>query len=471
MSTLEILIAFAILTLSMTAIIMVVFGNQSLAVDTQTNVEALGKAQAQLEAARALSRQDFSAVITATSTWTPPGNLTYNATTSVADITQCKKQATSTVAWKEGGRTLIISLTTILSDIAGALALGGDCDVNPPFADWSNPEEKSGLNIDKATGIDVAYHLAFLTLKKTPNSSEDLSIVNVTSSTTPIEISRVNVKNEPGFNAIDVATSTNGHLYAYIANNNSVGQLLIIDVTVPTSPVFIASSTLPGITTGVGRSIFYYDKRVYIGTSYFVCAGCNELHIYDVSTPSSPTHVDSINVNRNVNAIHVRDGLAYLATGPGTSPAHNPLKIFDVDPSSPTYKQQIGSFTATSDEEGTSVYLLGNKLYLGLERATGGRPDFYVLNASSIVPFASRNLALNSGAATVGIRVAGGLAFLGTSDPNKNLMILDITKTTLDVIGSFNFSQTTTGIDLSDNTVYLSSFSGSRSLEIVGPTP
>jgi Tfp pilus assembly protein PilV len=476
-STLEILIAFAVLILAVTAVIMVSFGNQSNSVDTQTNNEALYKAQAMLEEARARSRTDFLSLNTSSSTeMSDP--LLFQKDLIISDLTQCKKQATSTITWATTTpRTQKIELTTFLTDTAGVLAFGRDCDVNPPFGDWSHPAERSGLNIDKATGVDVDYHLAFLTLNKTPNASDDLAIVDVTSSTSPAILSRVDVKNEPGFNAIDVATSTDGHLYAYIANNNPIGQLLIMDVTIPTAPVFVASSTLPGITTGVGRSIFYYNEKVYIGTEYFVCAGCNELHIYDVSNPASPVWSDSINVNRNVNAMFVRNGLIYIATGPGTPPAYNPLKIYDANFSSPTYKQEVGSFTATGDEQGTAVYLLGNKLYLGLERATGGRPDFYVLDVkkpSSISIFASKNLGLTpSWATVVGIRVLGNLGFVGMSGSNQNLMIMDISKTTLSTdspIGSFNFSQTTTGMDFADNTVYLSSYSGSKSLEIVGPT-
>jgi hypothetical protein len=473
-STLEILIAFAILISAISAVIMVSFGNQSIAVDTITNSEALYKAHALLEDARVRSRQNFFDVVATTSTETS-GALTYTKTLGVADLSQCTKEATSTITWSSTSlRPQQITLATSLTDVSGAIALGGDCDATPLGGKWNPPAERAGFNIDKATGIDVAYHFAYLALNKTPTSSDDLAIVDVTSSTSPILVAHVDVKREPGFNSIDVATSTDGHLYAYIANNDPVGQLLIMDVTKPTAPIFVASSTLSGITTGVGRSIFYYDKKVYIGTKYFVCAGCNELHIYDVSVPSAPAPITSINVNRNVNSIFVRNGLAYLATGPGTSPTHNPLKIFDVNPSSPTYRLEVGSFVATGDEEGTAVYVLGNKLYLGLERATGGRPDLYVLDVAqpgAITTFASTNLNLNSSAKVVGIRVAGNLGYIATSDPNSNLTVRDVSGTTLGEIGHFNFAQTTTGLDVADNTVYLSSLSGSRSLEIVGPQP
>ncbi len=459
----------------MSAIILVVFGNQSVAVDTQTNNEGLYKVQTMLENARATSRQDFSSVVSTMTIST--SIIPYTQTLTVTDLTQCKKQATSTVTWMNAGRPQKIELSTFFSDIAGALALGGDCATDPPTGNWTLPQEMDFLNITlggRATGIDVVGKKAYFTLSDTPSSKPDMAIIDVTSSTSPMILSSVDIKNEPGFNAIDVATSTNGRLYAYIANNNPVGQLLIMDVTNPTAPFLVASSSLPGITTGVGRSIFYYDKKVYIGTQYFVCAGCNELHIYDVSTSTSPVHIVSINVNRNINAIYVRNGLAYLATGSGSSGTHNPFKIFDVDPASPTYKQEVGSFVASGDEDGTALFLIGNKAYLGLQHTPPSRSDFWILDISRtsiVTSIASTTLGLNSSSQVTGIRVSGNLAFLSVFDPNKGFQVLDISKNPIGNIGAFNFQQDTTGVDMENNTVYLSSNSGGRTLEIVGPTP
>src|SRR3989344_4630557 len=84
-STLELLIAFAVLTLSITAGILVIFGNQVVSVDTETNSEALARAEAMLEKARADSRNDFSSVVSASST-EHSGALSYTKTLTVIDI-------------------------------------------------------------------------------------------------------------------------------------------------------------------------------------------------------------------------------------------------------------------------------------------------------------------------------------------------------------------------------------------------
>jgi type II secretory pathway pseudopilin PulG len=111
MATLEILIAFAILSLSMGAVILVAFGNQSVAVDSQLSMEALGKAQKMLEEARATSRQDFNLVNPYTNTETS-GPLTFTKTldvqTSATDptldvytkkVTSLFNKSTSTEYW------------------------------------------------------------------------------------------------------------------------------------------------------------------------------------------------------------------------------------------------------------------------------------------------------------------------------------------------------------------------------------
>src|ERR1035437_5632737 len=136
-ATLEVLVAFSVLILCITAVILLVFGNQSVSVDSQTNNEALYKAQKMLEQARALSRQDFLSVVSTTTT--SISIIPYTQTLTVSDLTQCKKQAMSTVTWNSSNRPQKIEMSTFFSDIVEALALGGDCGVDPPISSWNNP--------------------------------------------------------------------------------------------------------------------------------------------------------------------------------------------------------------------------------------------------------------------------------------------------------------------------------------------
>lgn len=449
MSTLEILIAFAILTLSMTAIIMVVFGNQSVAVDTQTNVEALGKAQALLEEARSLSRQNFSAVVTATSTWTPPGNLTYNVTTSVADITQCKKQATSTVAWKEGGRTLTISLTTYLGDMAGLLALGGDCDLTPPNG-WTKPRlfDSFKFNPGQPVSLDVLTQVAYV--------SDDKNKLNI------VDTSVGSLGYSGPFLSVFDATSTLNDLdaakwrdpstgiekrYVYAARGHSScnsgdthEQLEIIDVTTPATPIYKRSMTLAGTAGSCpgGWRVFYYDNRVYITSRE---TGGNEFHVFDVTNPLLPIEMSSgFQLNGTANDLAVTgvtiNGIArrvvFLATDRSTK------EVMVLDVTTPSIPRLVTTIDLGTTNNALSIYLYGGRLYVGRQK-TSGAPELFVYNVIySADGLGNLTVTLNQigsgteiNADVKSMRISGQLAFLATSLANDEFQVWNISNPVL----------------------------------------
>ncbi len=473
-STLELMIAFAILSLSLAATILVVFGNQSLALDSELAGDALAKEQNFAEETRAQARDNFLSVVS-TSSLEQSGSVSYTKTLSVADMSLCKKRATSTTSWSAPPRLQKIELVNYFTDLIGAEALGRDCDPGELSGDWSAPAVRSTIPIGKTTGIDVVGNNAYITLANTTQGDPDLAIIDVTSSTSPLLLGSFDL-GALGFTALDVARRENNHIYAYLAASSTVGQLWVVDVTDPLSPQFVSSSTLPDLTNGIPRSIYYYDKRVYIGTQEVPCVGCpsyrnNELHIFSVATPNAaPSWQASINVDRNVNAMFVRSGLAYVASGPGGD--STTFKIFDVDPSSSTYLQKISQFASSGSAQGRSIYVLGNRAYYGLDQDTVGRINFYVLDVASSsqpVAVASVNLGLHKTFAPTSIRVFDRTAFISTSDPARTLDVRDISQASLPQIGMQNLGLSATGIDLQNNTVYLSATSSIKSVTILGP--
>ena len=147
------------------------FENQSITIDSQTNNEAISKAQALLEKARADSRLDFGSVVT-----TPIANddiyKIYKTQIIIdpASVTQCGKDVQSSVSWTAGSRPLNVNFSTHLGDIANAIALGGDCIIDPPESDWTNPQQcvVDTLNPGKSTAIDVLNRIAYLGQDKSP---------------------------------------------------------------------------------------------------------------------------------------------------------------------------------------------------------------------------------------------------------------------------------------------------------------
>jgi hypothetical protein len=157
-------------------------------------------------------------------------------------------------------------------------------------------------------------------------------------------------------------------------------------------------------------------------------------------------------IGYDVKAIHVSGNTAYIAT-----PHSKELKILNV--SNPANIAKIGEYDITGGcEDGESLYLVGVKLYFGRTDDCNhtNHHKFSILdvaNASSVSSLGSTNI----GDDVNGIVVRDNLAFLATSDSNKEFQAWDISNpTNITFWSSFNFPQVATGIDYEDNLVYVS---------------
>ena len=471
-AALELLVALAVLVFSVSASIMVVFGNQSVSVDTETNSAALLITEKVLEEARAASRNWFNSVLPESFNQPP-----YITALSVLDLTQCKKQAVSETTWNVSpSRAQKISLSTVFSDIKGALALGGDCGSDPPASGWDNPNTLGSVNLNpsglKATDVDTAVlggvRWAFLSSISGSGPHNDFWVIDVSDPASPFVATSLDTEscqsgsgpNRCGLNALDIAGN-----YAYVANTSSTDSLssdefLVIDIGDPLAPVVVGSATLgvtptcPTYCPGGAQAIHYYGGRVYVGTHRI---GGRELHVFDVSDPSSPMFLGSAEIDHNINAIAVRDGLAYLAT----SADAGELLIYDV--SDPADIVSVGAFDAAGAEDGQALYLLGNKLYLGRDRTPSARRDFYIIDVSDPAnPYelGSKNLGLNPNTAVSGIVVSGPLVFIATTNQTSGFHVWDVSDPAdikaPSACNLYNYSEKATGIDFADNLVFVS---------------
>ncbi|NCN08173.1 prepilin-type N-terminal cleavage/methylation domain-containing protein [Candidatus Parcubacteria bacterium] len=467
-SVLEVLIALAILTLGISAAILIVFGNQSLKIDNETNGEALYKAKSLLERARASSTLDFISINTTATT----SEDIYSKKFNVADVSPCAKDLTSVVNWLSSFRPLEIQLTTRVTSLDEAEKLGGFCDPVAPESAWDKPNAFDIVSPSdfggKGTGIAVAYLNGIRYVFLTTDSANKENFWSI-DTTDPQNIDIDNdahgiMAGEKGLNGITIAGN-----YAYVLNNDTSSHLLVVDITNPLDPKHLidASSTIIGLTNGRAKSIFYYDKKIYVGTEFVSPTLNNEFYIFDVSTPDDPEQEASIKVNRNVNSIVVRDGIAYLAIGSGSSNPYTPLRAYNVDQNSTQYLQKVGEYATTTNWHGTSLYLLGSKLYFGLERKSPSSqlaPEFLIFDTANLnEPIGSKelNLTPQSSAGVSGVVVQGHLAFLVTTASNARLFILNVSSSAKpEIIKSkcktAPLPQNATGLVYSDNLLFLS---------------
>jgi Tfp pilus assembly protein PilV len=436
-STLEIVIAITILTIGLSAAVLVIFEGQSVSLDTQESNQAINLARQNLENSAVAT--DFSSIASGSST---QGEFTKEIIVVSTDANT--KRVTSRVSWSTDPRRVQnVELTTLVTDWKNTAATGGDTGGGGTTGDWTIPQTLGSIDLgpgNSATDLDVVNKIVYLTAVASAESKSDFYIVNASDGQNPYIVSNVNTG--PGLNSIDVAGN-----YAYVANNKTMSQLQVIDITNGALPYLLKSYTLPGVSGNgaIGNAIFYYNFRVYLGTK---TATGPEFHVIDVSNPANPTELGSYEVSADVSDISVNGATAYLAIG-GT------YEVIALDVTNPGNIQLLGSYDIVSDNsDGQSVYTSGNNLYLGL---TGSTKDFSIWDSSNPAALKLLGSADIGGTSVNGITVRDNLAFLATSASNKEFQVWDISSSTNPTLwSSFNFPQVASGIDYENNLVYVS---------------
>lgn len=420
---LEVLIAMAVLTLGISASVMLAFANQTLRVDAGTNSEALSMAASMLEAERADSVLDFALV----NPYDPADTDIYDTKVDVIlpdPSDPWTKQITSIVDWPgEGGRPLSIKLSTFVTDSEGP---GGGSTCNSILSgDWTQPvktefEFGAEFIVDPSSGFPVTDIKAFngklyVTVNNdNGNNFQTFFIVDVSSPASPDYLSAIdtNALHRDGLNAV----ALDGGGYAYVANARdrnfnicaegpNCSQLQIINVSDPENPgvetnLKLSASSAPYVTgnisgnnqQAVGKSIAYRDGYIYLGLSTTVNGP--GFHIIDVHDPSDPEWVgswpDSSPVfgssGAPINAIYVRGDYAYLAHPSGLAGASaDQLTVLDIsDPANPERVSGFAYATGVGGN-GKSLHVVGNEIYFGRTASNisgpsgDGIPEFFIL--------------------------------------------------------------------------------------------
>jgi hypothetical protein len=445
-STLEMLIAMAILVIVISAVILISFSSQTMLIDSQTNSEALNEAQKLLENAQALARKDFK-LVNPVSTTSPDG-FYHEEVTVEQQPDFFTKKVTATVSWLgEHNRNLYVKLSALVTNFENAV--GGDtCDsVLSPNADaWKTPQVKNSTTTDFAqlagvsgnypiTDIDAYQNKLYITVGSTDNNTDPTFFsFDISDPVSPALLGKRD--NDDDFQAGLNAVAVDGK-YAYVASARGIssdpafGQLQIIDISNPASLDVVYTLKVSGVTgtpgEGIGNSIFYKDGFVYLGLTKVGSGSTKgEFNIIDVHNfpTNPPVLAGSYAVGNTVNAIYVKGKYAYLATS-------NSQELIVLDVSDPSDILTWG-YDATGGGNGKSLYLVGDSLYL----ASG--PEFYILNNSDPENIASNNptpptinigsdidgLVVRTGLDTAAPPALHNLAFLLTTN---NFQIWDIT--------------------------------------------
>src|SRR3989344_5276644 len=428
-STLELLVALGLIILAISSMGIVYFSSQSISVDTELSDLALLKAREGLEDARADARENWAGLTTSSES---DGQFTRDII--VENISNYEKYVTSKASWiTDPLRPQKVELTTILTDWTTSSDEGGG---SGPIGEWNNPRTAGTIDLgpgNEGTDLAVIEGTVFIVAEASDTKKKDFYSINVTNIDAPTE--RASIDTGKGLNAIGLMEN-----YAYVAQNSSSNQLQIVNISDHNNPSLSAEISLQSNTQD-GTSVFALDNYAYVGSA---SSAGKEFQIFNVSNPTSPSFVSSVEIGADINDIYVYRNRAYLATSKTTGE----ILIFDI--SVPTSPQQIAAF----DHSGTP----------GLSVFTNSFNDFYAGIGNTFVIVNSTNL---SSLSVIGSYNAGGLvndlyirdylAFLATANSTAEFQALNITnKATPTLHSSYNFPQLGTGITYRDNVVYTS---------------
>ncbi|OGG71481.1 hypothetical protein A3A35_03095 [Candidatus Kaiserbacteria bacterium RIFCSPLOWO2_01_FULL_51_21] len=476
-ATLELLIAMAIGVVFISGATIISFGAQTAGLDTALTNTGLYKMVSQVEDAIASTTADWSAVATP---WR--SDSFYSETNTLSDISPCIKHVASGNSWQsENYRGQGIGLRTLVANVAEAVALGGDCDPIPP-GEWDDPASLVTTNISgqsDATDIDANGDFVYLVTNPNASNKKDFFIFEFDSVAVMLtqrgELD-IDIDGAEGLLAVDVAGN-----YAYAASASTTAQFMVIDVSNPVNPILTAKWQLAGVdpfgSFPQGISVYYRNGRVYIGTRE--TAG-PELHVFDVSDPNPANWAEiggGLELTTSVYDIFVHGDYAYLATSDNqselcivnVSDLTDPLLFRDCEdvPGATNMK-----FNTSSDQNGGGIYVLGDRVYLGLSRGqfdAAPPHDFYVLNIAdqaNVTLFDSANLGISGNTDNEGIVVRGNIAFIALDNPTNGLQVWNVLDP-FDIklqstCSALNFAENTTGIDMDSNFVFLSNGSNAE---------
>jgi type II secretory pathway pseudopilin PulG len=452
-STVEMLIAMSILVISLSAIILISFGTQTVLIDSQTNSEAINLAQEFLEKEQTLARKDFKLVNPRAITSVDIYKIKVDVEPQADFLT---KKVTATVSWPDQyNRGLNVKLSAIIANFENAV--GGDTCNSVLSGDWAHPAI-TNIPVGDTSGnaslsVDAYKQKLYVTISEADAStSPTLFVYSLADPQNPVLISSID--NDPltedGINDIH---ATDGYLYAAKAIGPGNGQMQIFNISAA-APSQVGSDFLANGATGVGNSIFYKDGYVYLGLT---ADSGSEFYIIDVHNPYVPPfEVGRWLLGSTINDIYAKGNRVYLATADTRELIV--LKIND-----PTNPSRIDSFDVPDLGDGKKIYLVGDTLYLG-KTVDSGNPELYMLdNPEFSVISASSSWEISE--SVNGLLVRENLAFLTTDsqfqiwDMNDSSAIpvfsspLVGTGNSLDCEGNYLYAGS---VDTSNNKAYLS---------------
>ncbi|HEY3361147.1 MAG TPA: hypothetical protein VGK06_04770 [Methanosarcina sp.] len=168
--------------------------------------------------------------------------------------------------------------------------------------------------------VDVVGNYAYI------GQGQDLVILDITNPSSPVSVGRTMTKN------LISGVKISGN-YAYLAAGDN--GLVIVDVSNPSSPVLKGSYDTPGYASSIAISGNY----AYLADDY------NGLDIIDISNPSSPIVEGGLDSLWGIGDVSISDNITYVTD------SNNGILILKTDLEHPV--TSVGNLSITQPENNT----------------------------------------------------------------------------------------------------------------------
>ena len=201
-----------------------------------------------------------------------------------------------------------------------------------------------------------------------------------------------------------------GH-FAYLATSSKDRELLVVDLSDPAQPRIVGSYDAP--LAREAHSLALRGSVLFLGSRRVSSPRWHELYAFDVSAPSTPFLLDSIDVGGSVNGLALDGDVLYAAT------SQNAKELIAFDVSVPTNIVELASLDLPGSANAQGVAVDRHGVYVARKSRT---ESFSVIDKNSLA--VTSRMALGSRINKV--RVYRDRAYLAAAGSGRGLKIVDI---------------------------------------------
>ncbi len=279
----------------------------------------------------------------------------------------------------------------------------------------------------------------------TSTPSEKLSVVgnisNIIDANTVIsQIATTSVGSEDGANDITVSGR-----YAYVANYNLSPSLSIIDISNPSAPVLISTTSV----TGRGDSVVVSGRYAYMASSHHNSTpdpGDSAVDVVDISNPYAPMQVSRVILGASSSSwplgIAISGHYVYTANSDGNS-----ISVIDV--SNPLAPVQIAT---TSLEAGSSAIAISGRYAYVTNFDSSSISVVDISNPATPSQIATTSVPTNPRSVAISGRYAYVTSNGDGADPDGVLAVIDVSNPNVPK----QVASTSMGVDMYPNDIYVS---------------